>query len=197
MFIDKHQFDFVARLEAGWRAIRDECVALPQDAFEPWVQRQMYGGGWDVYGFYAFGQRIDAALRECPRTAAVLSCIPGLTTAGFSRLNAGAQIRAHEGWVTTVFRGHLGLIVPDNCALRVGEETRQWHEGECLIFDDTTEHEAWNHSTEMRTVLLFDFLRPGCEQAEADTPPLEVEEFVSSRLRSSGSIRVHRGKTIS
>ena len=181
MFVDKNQFDFVARLEAEWRTIRSECLALPHDAFQPWVQRQMYGSGWDVYGLYAFGQRIDEALRECPATAVVLNSIPRLTTAGFSRLNPGTEIRPHEGWVTTVFRGHLGLIVPDDCALRVGGETRQWQEGECLIFDDTTEHEAWNHSTETRTVLLFDFVRPGCEHAEPDALPREVEEFVRSR----------------
>ncbi|WP_326555914.1 aspartyl/asparaginyl beta-hydroxylase domain-containing protein [Micromonospora sp. NBC_01813] len=36
----------------------------------------------------------------------------------------------HQGWVTTVYRAHLGLVVSDDCALRVGDETRQWREGE-------------------------------------------------------------------
>ena len=163
MFIDNSRFDFVPRLEAEWQAIRDECLALPQGAFEPWVQREMYGVGWSVYGLHAFSERIEAALRGCPHTAAVLDSVPGLTTAGFSRLAAGTHIRPHVGWVNSVFRAHLGLVVPEQCALRVGEQTRHWRDGRCMIFDDTVEHEAWNRSQQDRIVLLFDFRRPGVE----------------------------------
>ena len=70
----------------------------------------MYGMGWSVYGLVAFGTRIDAALTTCPRTAEALQRVPGLTTAGFSRMAPATRIRPHEGWVTTVYRGHLGLI---------------------------------------------------------------------------------------
>lgn len=45
-------------------------------------------------------------------------------------------------------------------ALRVGNETRAWREGETLIFDDSFEHEAWNRSPETRVVLLFEIWRP-------------------------------------
>jgi len=183
MFIDHQQFAFLRPLVASWQAIRAECVALAPASFEPWVQREMYGQGWSVYGLYAFGTRIDAALRECPKTAAALEGIPGLTTAGFSRLAPGAHIWPHVGWARTVFRAHLGLIVPDDCALRVGAETRPWREGECAVFDDTSEHEAWNRSAETRTVLLFDFLRPGEEHLGDDSAPPEVKAFVQKRLR--------------
>jgi aspartyl/asparaginyl beta-hydroxylase (cupin superfamily) len=54
----------------------------------------------------------------------------------------------------------LPLIVPPGCALRVGNETRAWREGELVVFDDTIEHEAWNKSAEVRVVLLFDIWRP-------------------------------------
>jgi aspartyl/asparaginyl beta-hydroxylase (cupin superfamily) len=181
MFIDARQFQFVWTLQSHWRDIRDECLALPDDSFEPWVQREMYGEGWTVYGLIAFGNRIDAALAGCPRTARALAAIPGLTTAGFSRLAAGAHIEPHEGWVTTVYRAHLGLVVPEGCRLRVGNETRAWREGETLIFDDTTTHEAWNRSRLPRTVLLFDFLRPGCERAPPDEPPDSVRKLIRQR----------------
>jgi aspartyl/asparaginyl beta-hydroxylase (cupin superfamily) len=181
VFIDPHPFEFVAALESHWREIRAECTALPEDSFDPWVQREMYGEGWSVYGLIAFGQPIDAALATCPRTAAAIAAIPNLTTAGFSRLAPGAHIQPHVGWVTTVYRAHLGLIVPPDCALRVGDETRAWREGQTLIFDDTTEHEAWNRSPHTRTVLLFDFVRPGCEHAAADEPPAAVRELIRRR----------------
>ena len=45
MFLDPKQFEFVSYLELNWRDIRDEYLALPEDVFEPWVQREMYGEG--------------------------------------------------------------------------------------------------------------------------------------------------------
>ena len=104
--------------------------------------------------------------------------VPGLTTAGFSRLQAGAHIEPHVGWVTTVYRGHLGLVVPKGCTLRVGNETRAWREGQTLIFDDTVQDEAWNRSKEPRIVLLFDFVRPGCEGVPQDVPPPKVRALI-------------------
>jgi beta-hydroxylase len=66
--------------------------------------------------------------------------------------------------------------------LRVGDEVRNWVEGECLIFDDTIEHEAWNHSNQSRIVLLLDFLRPDVEKS-TDTMPVEVERFVRRAVK--------------
>jgi aspartyl/asparaginyl beta-hydroxylase (cupin superfamily) len=55
---------------------------------------------------------------------------------------------------------HLPLVVPEGCAMRVGDETRPWREGELTIFDDSIEHEAWNRGDGTRTVLLFEIWRP-------------------------------------
>src|SRR5215216_6321765 len=99
MFIDSRQFEFTSHLEAHWHGIRDEYLALPEDVFEPWVQREMYGEGWSVYGLHAFGERIEPALAICPKTAGHLAKIPGLTTAGFSRLAPQTHIKSHVGWV--------------------------------------------------------------------------------------------------
>ena len=52
----------------------------------------------------------------------------GVTTAGFSRLAPGTHIKPHVGYTSEVLRCHLGLIVPPDCALRVGSETRRWEE---------------------------------------------------------------------
>ena len=184
MFIEKDGFGFVSILEENWQTIREECLALPQDVFEPWVQREMYGEGWSVYGLYAFGSKIENALRQCPKTARLLAQIPRLTTAGFSKLAAHSHIKPHVGWVTTVYRAHLGLIVPENCALRVGEVVENWAEGKCLIFDDTVEHEAWNKSDQDRIVLLFDFARPEIENFQPDIPPAEVRKFIEKQLET-------------
>ena len=59
-----------------------------------------------------------------------------------------------------------------------------WREGECLVFDDAAEHEAWNRSGATRLVLLLDFLRPGVTSATADVPPPEVEALIRKWTRS-------------
>ncbi len=160
-FYPNSRFPFVAGLEASAEAIRDELESVrgPGAGFVPWPETGLYGAGWDVFGFYAFGQRLDGNCARCPRTAAAVEAVPGLTTAGFSRLAPGARIRPHTGYTDRVLRCHLGLVTPPDCALRVGSETRAWVRGRCLVFDDTREHEAWNRSSEERIVLLLDFLR--------------------------------------
>lgn len=178
MFLSAKEFAFVPVLESQWEAISSECRALRNDAFDPWVQGQMHGGGWAVFGLYALGQKIPGAGDACPATVEALAQIPGLSMAGFSRLAPHAHVKPHVGWAKSVYRLHLGLVVPPGCHLRVADETRAWKEGECLIFDDTVEHEAWNDSEKPRTVLLLDFLRPGLSGAVEDHIPEEVQEYV-------------------
>ncbi|WP_323373648.1 aspartyl/asparaginyl beta-hydroxylase domain-containing protein [Plantactinospora alkalitolerans] len=183
--MDEAPYPFLEDLRGAWSDIRTECLALGDDLFEPWVQREMYGTGWSVYGLVAFGTRIDAALAACPSTAEALCRVPGLTTAGFSRMAPGTHIKPHEGWVTTVYRAHLGLVVPDgDCALRVGSQTRPWQEGGLFLFDDTVDHEAWNYADSSRTVLLFDFLRPGRTMDELDELPPAVAADLRRRNES-------------
>ena len=61
---------------------------------------------------------------------------------------------------------HLPLVVPPGCGFRVGGETREWREGELLIFDDTVEHEAWNEGSSERIILIFDVWRPEIDSEE-------------------------------
>lgn len=180
MFLDPAQFEFVSDLEANWRAIRNEYLALPLEVFDPWVQGSMHGGGWTVYGLYAVGQEISAACSACPETVKALQRVPRLSMAGFSRLAPHTHVKPHVGWAASVYRLHLPLVVPTGCGLRVANETRNWQEGRCLIFDDTVEHEAWNKSESMRAVLLLDFLRPGIQGNVADHIPEEVQRYAEA-----------------
>jgi aspartyl/asparaginyl beta-hydroxylase (cupin superfamily) len=84
-----------------------------------------------------------------------------------SRMRAGTHIAAHRGPTNLRVRCHLAIEVPEgDCAIRVGEQTRRWREGECLVFDDFFEHEAWNHTDEERIVLIVDLWHPGLSGTE-------------------------------
>src|ERR1700692_2354133 len=148
MFYNVDRFSFAADLSSNWLPIRDEFRSIAQIEFQDWPEHSLYGPhGWTTFGLYAFGQRQHEACKRCPQTVRVLQSVPGLMMAGFSRLDPDAHIvphRGYEGYSGYVLRLHLGLDIPDGCALRVGEETRTWREGECIVFDDSIEHEAWN-----------------------------------------------------
>jgi aspartyl/asparaginyl beta-hydroxylase (cupin superfamily) len=84
----------------------------------------------------------------------------------FSLLRPGAHIPAHTGIINTRLIVHLPLVVPPDCQLRVGNETRTWEEGKAWVFDDTIEHEAWNRSGETRVILLLEIWRPELNATE-------------------------------
>jgi beta-hydroxylase len=118
---------------------------------------------WKTFFLYGYGYRDEVNCARCPATDRALRQIPGLKTAMFSILAPGKVIPPHRGPYNGVLRYHLGLVVPDggvNSAIRVGNETRAWRVGGSLIFDDTFDHEAWNHSAGQRVVLFVDFERP-------------------------------------
>jgi beta-hydroxylase len=164
MYLDCRQFPFTEALEANWEVIRREVLNLSRGSFMPFFNKgSLYEGKWDVFGLYAFGKKNAQKCALCPETTRVVETIPRMMTAAFSWLEPGTHIKPHVGYTPAVLRCHLGLIVPDHCALRVGPEVRSWQEGKCMVFDDTTEHEAWNRSDAVRVVLLIDFMKPGVD----------------------------------
>lgn len=127
---------------------------------------------WDAFFFYRHGVRHDANCARCPRTIGLLDSVPLVRVrdhapeALYSALCPGTHILPHSGVTNTRLVTHLPLIVPRDCALRVGGETHVWEEGRCVTFDDTFEHEAWNHSDQARVVLIMDSWNPDLSEAE-------------------------------
>jgi beta-hydroxylase len=172
MFQRTEAYPAVGRLEARWREIRGELESLAPQGFAQWPEQDIYDGSWTVFGLYAFGQKIVENCTRCPVTTACIEAIPGMVTAGFSAMAPGTHIKPHRGYSGSVLRAHLGLVPAQDCALRVGAETRAWEEGKALVFDDTTEHEAWNHGERTRVVLLLDFKRDPAAPLPLDALPL-------------------------
>ena len=157
MFKAVQEYEFTKELEANWQVIRQELEQLSDKDFLDWPEKHLYGKGWQTFGLYAFGMKLHKNCRLCPETTKLIEGIPHMVTAGFSSLLPSTHIAAHTGYPEGLLRCHLGLVGCDGCSLRVGAEVRDWQEGKCLIFDDTTEHEAWNRGDRTRVVLLIDF----------------------------------------
>jgi aspartyl/asparaginyl beta-hydroxylase (cupin superfamily) len=168
---DPHDFPLVRYLESHYPAIREEILTLAPSRFHRESERIKRSGDWDVAFLYERGRRHDEVCDACPVTTHGIDGYPAIrTSVGLiyvSRMRAGTHIRPHRGPTNLRVRCHLPLEVPDgDCALRVGEQVRQWEEGSCLVFDDFFEHEAWNATDRDRIVLIVDMWHPGLSSTE-------------------------------
>ncbi len=170
-FFDPSQLDWTREVEHAWQPMRAELDRVLQaldilPGFED-IQVEQQGlttdKRWKIFPLFVYGEWIAKTRQRCPATVAALENIPGLQAAMFSILQAGKELAPHRGPYAGVLRYHLGLKVPQpesSCGISVGGEVRSWSEGASLVFDDSHEHFAWNHSDADRVVLFVDFTRP-------------------------------------
>lgn len=122
---------------------------------------------WSALHLFRNGQSVAENGEHCPKTLAWLRKLDLVDIPGygpevlFSVLDARARIKPHFGSTNARLTVHIPLLVPKDCgALRVADQQCEWRPGVPIVFDDSFEHEAWNHSTEPRTVLIFDIWNP-------------------------------------
>jgi hypothetical protein len=192
-YLEQHYRDILAELDQ----VRDPTTS----GFMPVEERLVGTGRWDQVVFYEDGQRFDRAARLFPVTAAVLDRIPAELRAGgvimLSWLQPGTHIVAHCGFTNARLRVHLGLKTSEQARMRVDQEILTWKPGECLVFDDSFEHEVWHMGDTPRVVLLFDTLHPALPEHEkaallAFSRPdwqARADEFMKDR----GIARIERG----
>ncbi|MEQ1519184.1 MAG: aspartyl/asparaginyl beta-hydroxylase domain-containing protein [Usitatibacteraceae bacterium] len=201
-FFERADFPWLDHIEAETASIREELLGILRTdaAFEPYVQPSqnrpynaqaglLNNPDWSAFYLWKNGEVVRENAARCPRTMAALAHVPFTPINSrspsvlFSLLRPGAHIPAHTGFVNTRLICHLPLIVSEGCQFRVGNETRPWVEGKAWVFDDTIEHEAWNHSKETRVILLFEIWRPELT--------MEERRLVSAMF---SAIDAHEGK---
>ena len=172
----------VDRLLASWSQIREEAMAIYRDRKHLLqVATEDEQRGWFQYFLWDFrlfsegrrgverpGARFDipGQLDRCQATADAMSHLNPFSQAAFLFLEPGGVIRPHKATANWLPVLHLGLKIPVNCGIRVGQESRSWGEGELLCFDHTFDHEAWNRSDEVRVVLFTRVLSPDLTATE-------------------------------
>jgi aspartate beta-hydroxylase len=191
------EFPWMPELERHTDAIREELLAVlaRDEGFRPFVEmpkehpgaaywRELnHSPSWNAFFFYRDGQPFTENRVRCPVTAAALDAAPLNRVADhspealYSILTPGAHIPPHTGVINVRLVVHLPLIVPPDCGIRVGTETRGWKEGTCIAFDDTYEHEAWNKSDKTRVVMIFDTWNPALTLPEREGIRIAIEEL--------------------
>ena len=193
-YLEKALVPQLAALEVGTHLIRAELDALllseagveavfPSKDLEEANLSASHGvPAWNGYYFHRYGEKRPGNHLRCPETSKLLESLPlcrvrqhGPETL-FSVLAPGTHLLPHRGVTNTRIVGHLALIVPEQCRLRVGGEEYSWVEGEAVLFDDTYLHEAWNRSHAPRVVLIFDLWNPYLTQPEREA----LAELVSA-----------------
>lgn len=187
-FFERGTLPILGALEARSRDVRTELTTLlenPVASLAPYVLidaavtppewRSLNGSAsWSSFHLYKAGTPDAAHLARCPVTAAVLQNLPlpmidmHAPEAFFSILQPGTHIPPHHGLGNYKLVVHLPLLIPNHCAIRVGGEIRTWQENECLVFDDSFRHEAWNRSDSVRAVLILDAWNPLVTEAERE-----------------------------
>lgn len=184
-FFERKEFPWMDELESSTAAIKEELLAVMADRaeFDPYlnypddVEKHQFAElnksrQWSAFHLYEEGKLVEANAAKCPQTIRALAkCSQpqqaGRTpTAMFSMLRPKTHIPAHVGVSNARLVAHLPLIVPPECRFRVGNKTREWVPGKAWVFDDSIEHEAWNNSGELRSILIFDVWHPHLSLAE-------------------------------
>lgn len=178
-FYERSHLPWLEQLEQATPHIRGELIDILREdsAFKPYVEANprlpqtdaqgMLGNpAWSAFYLWKHGEPVRENAARCPGTVRALAEVPFSQMKNrspsvlFSLLRPGAHIPPHTGEINARLICHLPLIVPPDCALRVGNDTRAVVEGKAWVFDDTIEHEAWNRSSETRVILLFEIWRP-------------------------------------
>jgi aspartyl/asparaginyl beta-hydroxylase (cupin superfamily) len=166
MFYDPGEFEWVRPLEDAFPAIRRELMdVLREDGvgFKAYMSEgNQRLAGWNTFNFFFYGKKFEENCARCPETTRVLESLPRFERdhVMFSALNPRSHIPPHTGPMNGIIRGHLALVARPGSYIRVGNEQRTWEEGKVLVFDDSFEHEVWNHSDQVRIVLFMNFWHP-------------------------------------
>jgi aspartyl/asparaginyl beta-hydroxylase (cupin superfamily) len=182
-WFERGAFDWIPFIEAQAQAILEEFLVAGRhlDSLEFYLPRDGSVSrtsdprlrppeeGWQALFLCRDGRWIEENCLRCPVSMEALQrANAGFGDMMFSVLKPMSEIIPHYGLNNLCLTCHLGLVIPSDCGIEVEGERRTWRQGECLIFDDTFLHRAWNASPETRVVLLFDFWHPDITRVEQD-----------------------------
>jgi aspartate beta-hydroxylase len=191
-WFESDEFEWAEHVESATSIVHDELAQLlaSQAEFTPYCTEtdsanvisaagtdfsSLAGSmSWNALHLYQNSHLIDKSASQCPNTMALMDSLPMPRIRNhspeifFSCLQPDGHIIPHHGLMNVRLTVHLGLVVPEGCGIRVGDETRTWEPGRLLFFDDSYEHEAWNRGASDRVVLILEAWNPHLTAAERE-----------------------------
>jgi len=161
----------VHHLEDNFEIIRDEIMSADKSGILRKVAALDHeglhtAGEWKEFNILAHGKVNIPAIQLLPKTLKIILELKDATNmvlggTKVSLMQPGTIVRPHTGQTNARLRIHLGVAIPDGRPrIRVGNETKSWIEGKCLVIDDSYVHEVWHPGIERRIVLIVDVWHP-------------------------------------
>jgi aspartate beta-hydroxylase len=190
-------FPDASKFTSGWQAIRDEALAIAAlrmqavPRFHEIMPAQASisandGKDWRLFILKIYGTNVDKNMAACPQLAQTIASSPDVLSASLSFLAPRKHIPRHRGPFRGILRYQLGLSVPTDpegrpaAVLSLNDVEHRVGDGQQLLWDDTYPHEVWNHSDEMRAVLLLDVRRHHM--------PMDMRVLSSALIASVGMV---------
>ncbi|XP_066292465.1 aspartate beta-hydroxylase domain-containing protein 2-like [Branchiostoma lanceolatum] len=157
----------VKTLEKNAEILQSEFSAIIGE--NGWKINNTPTGQWKALYLINQGVPVQETCQKCPKTAKILGKLKflmndsGFGNACFSVVDPGTHITGHYGPCNVRVRCHLGVQVPEGCAITVGGRRLTWTDGRCLLFDDSFFHEVHHHGNQKdppRVVFMVDLWHP-------------------------------------
>lgn len=166
-FYDSNQFNWALEVEKNASQIVLEVMNYLEtrtDLFCNYFNEELTENqeDWQLI-FFRFWEKHLESLDALPTFKGIFKSNSQLLSVGISKLSAYSNIKTHTGDSNAYVRCHLPIKIPDgfaNCYIKVNGKSREWNQGELLMFCDAYNHSVFNHSAEDRLVLIFDVLLP-------------------------------------
>ena len=98
------------------------------------------------------------------------------------RITRKGKLNPHRDPFAGSLRYHLALSTPDSekCYIDVDGQHNSWRDGESVIFDETSVHEARNDTEKSRLILFCDINRP-----QKNRLLQSIAEWLSNKIMSA------------
>jgi aspartate beta-hydroxylase len=182
-FWDTDKFPWCGKLQAKYKAIRDEFKRVTED-MDKLVQEgnniwagaltqdaSSYGEGWKTLVLMdrSFWDPVNVNLFPVTAKAVHESGVPAVEVF-FASMQPHTDIKPHSDFTNFVLTSHLPIDIPysgqNKCRLTIGDTERQWINGELLLFDTSLMHDAVNESDKTRYILMLRLWHPDLTDIE-------------------------------
>lgn len=184
-FWDNEHFDWTQKLASKYKAIHKEFLDVTADMARLqekgnniWAgalteDASSYGLGWKTLVLMDRSRWDPVNVNLFPVTAKAVhdAGVPAVEVF-FASLQPDSAIKPHSDFTNFVLTSHLGVEIPysgqNKCRLRIGDTTREWTNGEVMVFDTSIMHDAVNETDKTRYILMLRVWHPDLEPAERD-----------------------------
>lgn len=131
--------------------------------------QQTMGKGWSAVRLQRLGEWNEDTTQRFPLTTRLIKSLPipfAMRGVMFAKHDPHSTVKSHSDGRNFILTAHLGLTVPKDCILTVGNEQKEWTPNGMLVFDTSYTYSEENKSDEDRYVLSIDFWHPDLTPAE-------------------------------